>query len=669
MASVVPTQGNLILVDTPDTAAGKTAVPEGWGLTAWLVGKAKMWEPIRNRQNPKWAEYWRLWRGQWDPQDKNRQSERSRLIAPALANAIEQSVAEVEEGIFSKDIWFDIADDVADQDRLDAYMTRDMLLEDMEKAQVRSTTSEACTNAAIFGTGIIKLGLDVRKDPITGQRKVLVVPESVRPDEFIPDPSGRDVNEMLGCFHKISKYPLHAVLERIALGHYRKEALAFLGPQGTPDAQVIDPNDPEAYTLAGDAESVEILEYHGKVPLKLLHSALGSSTPLDEVLSEDLRRRPDYGDGPMVEAIVTIANGSVLLKAEVNPFRYSDRSIIAFQWEKVPGRFWGRGVAEKGYNPQKALDAEIRSRIDSLGYVSAPMVAVDAGRVPRGFKLQVKPGKVWLTQGPPNEVFQPVKLGNLEQGTFVHGQEMERMVQMGTGSFDTAVPLKQQSQSGASAATSNSMMMGAFVKRSKRAIRNIDENLLRPMIQKALWRYTQYAPSRYPQDYEMVVKATMGIVAREVEAAQLTQLLGMMPEGFGGVSLVIIRGIIDNSSVANKAEIHQAINEALKPNPEAEQKQKQMENLEMERVVAEVANLRLENSKIQAEIREILTQAAVNVRKAEVEDDKVDIETERVRIAREELESFEEQNRIAMKRLEIQEKALTLRAKQQNSAQ
>lgn len=667
--SFIPTQGNSILVDTPESVGEQSgsALPAGWGLSSWLMGKAKAWEAIRNRQNPRWAEYWRIWRGQWVEEDRNRLSERSRLIAPALANAIEQSVSEVEEGVFSKDAWFDLADDIQDQEKLDSYMARDQLLEDFALAHVPDTVSEAVLCSAIFGTGIIKLNTTVVS--VENDRKqVLVIPENIRPDEFIPDPSAKRIGDMLGSFHKLAKVPLHKVLEGIQSGRYRKDALRWLGPQGTPDHNWVDSHDPEAMVVAGDADSVSLHEYHGKVPLRLLQAASTKRTPLDEVIARDLRERPELGDGPLVEAIVTIANESIILRAEVNPFARSDRSIIAFQWEPVPGRFWGRGVAEKGYNPQKALDAEVRSRIDSLGYISAPMVAVDASRVPRGFKMQVKPGKVWLTQGPPSDVFQPIKLGNLEQGSFVHGQEMERMVQMGTGSFDTAGPLGQQSSSGASAAGSNSMLMGAFVKRSKRAIRNIDNNLLQPLIKKSLWRYNQFAPSRYPQaDYKFVVKATLGIVAREVENAQLTQLLGMMPEGFGNVGLVVIRGIIENSSVTNKGQIFQEIEKALQPDPEAQQKQKMLESLEMERVVAEVRNMQAQNQKLMAEIREILTKAEVNRRKAETEDDKVDIEAERTRIAREELENFSEQNRIAEKRLELQEKALSLRARQQSS--
>ena len=42
-----------------------------------------------------WMEYERIFRGIWDPQDKTRESERSRIISPATQQAIETRHAEI----------------------------------------------------------------------------------------------------------------------------------------------------------------------------------------------------------------------------------------------------------------------------------------------------------------------------------------------------------------------------------------------------------------------------------------------------------------------------------------------------------------------------------------------------------------------------------------------
>jgi len=590
------------------------------------------------------------------------------------------SVSEIEEGLFGKEVWFDVPDNIEDQDKKDATAARDQLIEDFDMVNLKDNVSESVLVGAIYGTGIVKINVEVvedkqmARDDVTkklsakGDEKVVVSVESIRPDEFIPDPSGRTIQEMLGCFHRVQK-PLHSVLEKIELGIYNKSALPLVSGTATPlsSNNAIDQHDPQAVLSDGDSDTVEILEYHGKVPLNLLNEAIANRTPLDEVISSDVAQRPDSDQGPMVEAIVTIANNSVLLRAMINPFVMKDRSIIAYQFEKVPGRFWGRGVAEKGYNPQKALDAELRSRIDALGFISSPMIGIDSGRVPRGFKMEVKPGKVWLTQGPPNEVIRPVEIGNLQQATFSQATEMERMVQMGTGAFDTASSIKAQKGEGGAANTS--LMMGAFVKRSKRAIRNVNDNLLVPVITKSMWRYMQFAPTRYPQDYKFLVKPTLGIVAREVEAIQLTQLMGMLPQEFPQVNLAIAQGIIELSAVHNKGQVMAALEAALAPPSEEEQqKQKKMADVQFEAEIAQAQGALLDNQKTMAEMRKILAEAEVASREADVSEEKVRQEQQRIQIQVGELIQLETQNRIAMKRLALQEKQLDQKARQADSS-
>lgn len=670
--SFVPTQGNEILVDTPDNSAGaRSSKMPGGNLTSFLVSKASKWRDHRNTgYQRRWAEYWRMWRGMWSSEDRNRLSERSRLIAPALANAIEMTVSEIEEGLFSKEIWFDIVDDISDEKKVDALIARDNLRYDLEKANVRDCFSEAVLNSAIFGTGIIKINVMPTKEEVpvrnpetmmlepSQKERVMVTAESIRPDEFIPDPAGRAIGEMLGCFHEVKK-PLNHVLEKIAQGVYRKDALPYLHGRPTPKSNEVDGHDPMA-NIAVESDEVEILEYHGKVPAQALAS-IDIDTPVDALIAQ--QDGTPVGEGPMVEAIVTIANGGILLRAMANPFVMKDRSIIAFQHEKVPGRFWGRGVSEKGYNPQKALDAEVRARIDALGYISSPMLGVDYGRVPRGFKMEIKPGKLWLTQGPPNEVLNPVKIGEINANTFNQAGDMERMVQMGTGAFDTATALTSQGSNSSGPSASNmSAAMGAFVKRSKRSIRNVNDNAVAPFIKKAMWRYLQFDPRRYGEDFDFVVKPTMGIVAREVEAMQLTQLMAMLPEEMPSLKVAVAKGIIDLSSVHNKAEIVQAFEQEMQPPSEEEQmRQKEMEDLQFEAAKAEATQSLLENQKLIADIRLTLSEAGYMNRRADMEDEKVSQEQQRIFIQAQEIDGFQEQNSIARKRLELQEEQLDLK--------
>jgi len=564
--------------------------------------------------------------------------------------------------LLEKSNWIDLSDDLADTENNDIHASRRALLEDLDTVAAKDACREAILNSAIFGTGVIKLNVVLKEEG--GKERVYVVPESIRPDEFIPDPAAKELNEMLGMAFKIVK-PMNYVLEKVADGEYRKEALQGLVPS-TKDKTGAEADfgvSPEATLQLADADPVVITEYHGKVPADLLDALVNENVdtlPVDQILGID-------GQDALVEAIVTIANGGVILKAMPNPFTMRDRGFVATPWEKVPGRFWGRGVGEKGWNPQKGLDAELRSRQDSLGYISAPMIGVDAGRMPKGFRMAVKPGKVWPTNGPPREIIQPIEMGALNAATFNQTQEMERMVQMGTGAFDTAMALKSgQTQSGANSASSNSALMGSFVKRAKRAAYTIENNLVRPMVQKMLWRYMQFDPRRYPADFEFKVNAAMGIMAREVESMQLTQLLGMMPaEVAPKAALAVTKSIVELSSIANKAEVNAVIDEALAPPSEEEQaRQKELENLQYEATKAQAQSAMLENQKTLAEIRKILNEALVAARKANVEERKQDGEEARIQIQLQELEEARVANDLDSRRLDLEERRVVVDEKE-----
>ena len=49
-----------------------------------------------------WLEYERIFNGEWDAQDKTRDSERSRIVTPATQQAVETRHAEIMEAIFGQ---------------------------------------------------------------------------------------------------------------------------------------------------------------------------------------------------------------------------------------------------------------------------------------------------------------------------------------------------------------------------------------------------------------------------------------------------------------------------------------------------------------------------------------------------------------------------------------
>ena len=529
----------------------------------WVMEQCNSWrDHFDNNYQDKFEEYNRLWRGQFSAEDKTRDSERSQIISPALQQAVESSVAEIEEATFGRGRFFDIKDDLRDGEPQDVVFLREQLYRDFQQNKARKGVAECLINAAVYGTGVAEIVLQEEKEmkpasqPIMeGQMQAVGVNIADRtvcklrpilPQNFLIDPVATSIEEAIGV--AVDEFvPYHQVELLQESGVYKDVdiTLAYNDTDLDPDPELIDQPD----------NKVRLTKYYGLVPKYLVE---------DE---EDFEIEEE--DGHYIECIIVIANGGTLLKVERNPYMMGDRPIVAFPWDIVPGRFWGRGVCEKGYNSQKALDAELRARIDALALTVHPMMAMDATRLPRGAKPEVRPGKILLTNGDPREVLQPFNFGQVSQITFAQADQLQKMVQTATGAIDSAgIP---GSINGEATAAGISMSLGAIIKRHKRTLINFQESFLIPFVTKVAHRYMQFEPEIYPvNDYKFEVVSSLGIIAREYEVTQLVQLLQTMGSD-SPLYPVLIQSIIDNMNISNREQLIQVIQQASQPNPEAQE--------------------------------------------------------------------------------------------------
>ena len=541
-------------------------------LQEWVMGKVEAWkEHYDSEYREKHEEYYRIWRGVWAAKDKSRESERSRLISPATQQAVESSVAELEEATFGRGRWFDIKDDLMDSESDDISYLKKKLYEDFNAQKVRKATSESLLNAAVYGTGIAEVCIETVKEMAPATQPVMdgqltavgvnitdrtvVRMRPILPQNFRIDPAACSIEEALGCAID-EDVPTHEIEEKQEQGVYKKVSL---------DTSVWeDDRDPDI-TIQIPAEGrTRRTTYFGKVPRDLLEAARKEEGVEVVTLTEDSKSKSKY-----VEAIVVIANGGALLKAEENPYMMQDRPLIGFPWDIVPGRFWGRGVCEKAYNSQKALDAELRARQDALALTVHPMIGIDSTRIPRGMSTEVRPGRTILTVGQPNEVIQPVRLGGVDQVTFAQAEALQRMLQMATGAIDSAGIAG--SINGDATAAGISMSLGAIIKRHKRTLINFQESFIIPFVEKAAYRYMQFDPEHYPvKDYKFVATSSLGIIAREYEVTQLTQLLQTMGAD-SPLYAPMVMAIVDNMSLSNSEELKKTLTQASTPTPEQQQ--------------------------------------------------------------------------------------------------
>ena len=610
----------------------------------WVITKCEDWRDYyESNYEGRFEEYYRLWRGIWDPADSDRKSERSRIISPALQQAVESNVAELEEATFGRGKWFDVSDNLGDTQKEDVLFLRNKLTEDFENCMVRKSVAECLINAAVFGTGVGEIVIEEMKEMTPGTQpvmggdlqavgvnvtdRVVVKLKPVLPQNFLIDPVATSVDDAMGVAvdEFVSKHHVELLQEQ---GVYRD---VYVG-SAAPDTDLEPDQD---ITIYND-DKVRLTKYYGLVPRELLNAALSDD---DE---EEVEGEGEEGSR-YVEAVVIIANGGILLKAEANPYMMEDRPIVAFPWDVVPGRFWGRGVCEKGYNSQKALDTELRARIDALSLTIHPMMAIDATRLPRGAKPEVRPGKMILTNGDPREVLQPFNFGQVSQITFAQAGALQQMVQQATGAVDSAGIAG--SVNGESTAAGISMSLGAIIKRHKRTLINFQQSFLIPFVKKAAYRYMQFDPENYPvADYKFNASSTLGIIAREYEVTQLVQLLQTMGKD-SPLYNTLIQSVVDNMNLSNREELVAALSQASQPNPQAQQMQQQIQQLQMQFQQSQTQALAAQAQESQARAAKLAAEAqAVPM---ELEIDRINAVTRNLREGDAEDKEFERRMKVA----------------------
>ena len=626
---------------------------KGQSVAGWIMHKCEQWrDHYESNYSERFDEYYRLWRGIWSQEDSLRQSERSRLISPALQQAVESSVAEVEEATFGRGRFFNIKDDIQDQQKNDIVILQRQLDEDFSRAQVRRHVSEAILNSAVFGTGIAELVLEEEKEMKPATRpamdgeltavgvetrdRFVVKVKPILPQNFLIDPVATSIDEALGV--AIDEFvPKHQVEQLITSGVYNDVVI---------DTYIDDTDlEPDQELTIYSDDKVRLTKYYGLIPRYIFDEYFTEEDEeVVDLVEEETEEGMLQGNNEYIEVVAVIANGGQLLKLEENPYMMQDRPVVAFSWDVVPGRFWGRGICEKGYNSQKALDTELRARIDALALTVHPMLAVDASRLPRGSKLEVRPGKAILTNGNPAEILKPFQFGQLDQVSFAQGKDLMQMVQQATGAIDAAgVPGSINSQS---TAAGISMGLGAIIKRHKRTLLNFQESFLIPMIEKTAYRYMQFTPELYPvKDFKFTTTSSLGIIAREYEVTQLVQLLQTMDRS-SPMYAQLLESVIDHMNLTNREELIQGLRKANQPTPEQQQAQQQDLQRKQQQLESQTNAFNGQAMESQARAEKI---------KADIQLDQYEAETARIKALSSNLQKGDEDEKEFQRRAKIAE--------------
>ena len=627
-----------------------------------VMGDILPWRRLRDGDfDALWDEYYAKWRGFWSPQHKSFKTERSKLISPLTSVSIDLTSAEIVEAILGREYFIDLPDNVADEDKADMDANRKLLVQDLKNDGFIDEFALTVLNGCLYGTGITKIQIMTRKVKIPFRTKdgklevreeerVHIKHVAIEPGQFVADPGARSIDDMKGCAHEFM-LPLHTIKQRQAAGVYYSDV--DIGPF---NAKTLSPGrgDTEAGNRKPAGDVAYITEYYGLISTRAFMAATaeGNGATLHDALILAIP------ENDFTEVIATIANETHLLRVIENPLITGERLMVSYQHEAVPGRFYGRGVAEKAANVQRATDAEMRARIDSLAWSNNPMFAGDLTRMPPGSNLNAWPGKFWGTRGNPSEVLQEFKLSGPDQNSYAHIADLERMGQQATGALDSPglrAGVRDETATGSALAASS------FIKRSKRTMYNI-EGYMNRLVKRVLRLKMQYEPDRYQQDYDFQVRGGMGIMAREIEQQFLTNLASIVGKD-SPAAMPIIRAIFEHSGSPVKQEVLTALKAIEAKQPTEEEKASARAQL-----VLPVKQV----EKVIAETQAILAQAGLRDSQA----DKTDEETDNLQGAADldavkvmdqlrqtqnqarQLDLMDDKNALTAEGLRIQEKAI-----------
>ena len=598
-------------------------------LVSFVVDHCDKWRDWRDSNyETKWDEYERIYYGVWAAEDRTRDSERSKIISPATRQAVDNRVAETMEGFAGSGKLFEISDDGLDQNSADVELMQSLLLEDTHNNAYINNVSSIVKLAELYGTGVgeVLVQTELERVPttqempeqgmaevgVTEREKVTVKVKPVHPRNLLVDPNADSVDESLGV--AVEEYvSYHQIVRGMASGVYKK---VDIEPYYEDDD--IEPSKLEATEYQDD--KVKVIRYYGLVPKDLLESSGEVEQKAEELFPDD-DEAAEMAD--LVEAVIVIANDSQLLKAERSPYMMEDRPIIIYRPEVRPKLFYGVGTVEKAYNMQKAVDAQLRSHMDSLALTTAPMMGIDATRLPRGMKFEVRAGKNILTNGNPSEILQPFKFGSTDASNYETAKGFEAMLLQATGTLDSAELVKSAAGGGQNNGMGMSLAMSAIVKKNKIAMASFQDDFIIPMVKKVAYRYMQFDPERYPmQDFKFTTMSSIGALAREHEQQQLIGLLQTLgPKS--PIVPVILKSIVSTSGLLNREQLVAQLDQMSQPNPQAQEMQMQAQQAQMQYLAAQTAELQARAQESMADAQEAQANAQKIMIEASLMEDKV----------------------------------------------
>ena len=408
----------------------------------------------------------------------------------------------------------------------------DQLLEQHADQKLKEAMLEAC----IYGSGAIKSGTikidrtqayELVADETGAESYQMSMQEQVKPEiesvsifDLYPDPYCTNLEDCSGLFrrHILTRRQFRDLAD---LPSFDAELILSVLKDARKGNHTEETHERTRRQIAGinensNSQRYELLEYWGSIDG---YDLIDAGVELPE------------GSDPSEEYDANVwLTGTKVIKASLNAVKGYRIPYQIFPYERTPHQFWGIGVPRMMRDSQQTMNAATRIWLDNMALSSGPMVEVNTDLLASGEDpTDLHPWRVFLRSGgdgsmPAVRYYQPTANAN----------GLNQIIEIFRRFADETTSLPsythgEQTQGLNKTATGMSMLMGAANVALKSTIKNIDDFLIRPMIESLFHFNMEFGTNeRAKGDLKIVARGSTALIQKEVQSQRLLQFLSLV---------------------------------------------------------------------------------------------------------------------------------------------
>lgn len=314
-----------------------------------------------------------------------------------------------------------------------------------------------------------------------------------------------------------SEDAIRAVLTKFKTGH------RVVRPGSTERKQLEQSTKSGGYSITSDG-MIDVLDYWGKVDGHIM---------LQWCRDEGVDPVDAFGfevDVTLTYEMNVWVCDIYVLRAVLNPIPEGLRPYhVASAW-KIPGRFCGKGIAQKARNTQRAANAAIRNLVKNMAYAAGAFAEInlDALDDEEDAPEEISPYKIFYTRNSANGD----KAVHLDKVPSVAGELMSIYEKFSIeADKETGIPAYAMGSNEGVMKTMGafSLQYGNALKGIKQSIRNIDRGVTRGMVRcYYLLNMLMHPDKNIKADAQVVVDGANGMLAREMKQARTVETLQVL---------------------------------------------------------------------------------------------------------------------------------------------